>query len=95
MPRKKAEAPGGDYEARLLALRDLLTTSLDDCPSYSRAPLARQLVDVLARLKDLHPPEVSDRVDDLAVARAARRAKAAARRAAAGDAGASGDGQAL
>ena len=94
MPRKKAEAPG-DYEQRLLALRDLLTTSLDDCPPYSRAPLARQLVDVLARLEDLHPPEVTDRVDDLAAARAARRAKAAARREAEGNAGASGDGQAL
>lgn len=94
MARKRAETPS-DYEARLLALRDLLTASLDDCQPYSRAPLARQLVDVLARLDALHPPEVTDRVDDLAAARAARRAKAAAGRAAEGDAGASGDGQAL
>jgi hypothetical protein len=75
LPRRKPETPS-DFETRLLALRDLLTSSLEDCPPYSRAPLARQLVDVLGRLEALHPPEVKNRVDDLAAARAARRAAA-------------------
>jgi hypothetical protein len=93
MARKPA--PTGDYETRLLALRDLLSVSLLESPAYARAALARQLVDVLGKLEALHPVEVSDRVDDIANARAARRARAASRRVAEGDAGASGDGQAL
>ena len=73
-----APTPSGDYERRLVELRDLLEQSLTEAPAYSRAPLAREYAAVLARLDALHPAEVSDRVDDLANARASRRAAAKA-----------------
>jgi hypothetical protein len=72
-------APVSDHEQRLVKLRDLLEASLAEAPAYTRAPLAREYAAVLERLEKLHPAEVSDRVDDLAAARTARRANAKGR----------------
>ena len=77
--QRKSPKVVSDYETRLTSIRDLLEESIRSCPPYARAPLARQLVDVLGKLEALHPPEVRDRVDDLAAARAARRADAKSR----------------
>lgn len=72
-----AAVTSGDRGEALAALRDLLAVSLEETPPEKRAPLAKQLVDVLGQLDTLPAKEVSPS-DDLRARRAARRADAAA-----------------
>ena len=61
----------------LLELRDLLLKSLDECPPYSRAPLAAQLratlaeIDELAAVAPVNKPK--NALDELTQRRAARK----------------------
>ncbi|MEV0237577.1 hypothetical protein [Nonomuraea sp. NPDC050786] len=63
-----------DYPTRLKALRDHLVDVLQDAPETSVAGISKQLADVMARLEAVAPSETSDSVDELAAARANRRA---------------------
>jgi ribosomal protein L12E/L44/L45/RPP1/RPP2 len=65
----------GSRRASLEALRDLLATSLVEVDPDKRAPLAKQLTDVLRDIEELSEPEGS-KLDDLAARRAARLADA-------------------
>jgi hypothetical protein len=63
-----------DYPTRLRALRDHLVDLLADAAPSAAAPLAKQLTDVLARLEAIAPQRTESALDDLAKARARRRA---------------------
>lgn len=78
----------GDYRASLEALRDKLAAEIE-AGSGNTAALAKQLADVLHKLADMKPPEVS-KVDDLAKRRAARRSAPVSKRATGGDVSGSG-----
>ena len=69
-------AATGDRRATLEALRDLLAASLVVVDPDKRAPLAKQLTDVLREI-DALPSGERSKVDDLAARRKARRTKAA------------------
>ena len=69
---QKGQLPG------LRSVRDMLAAALDnaDTPAHARAPLARQLQAVLADIARIDPePREPDRVDIIAMHRAARRAE--------------------
>lgn len=63
----------GDIREQLTSLRDLLADRLAEAEPRESAPLARQLVDVLARIAAL-PGEEKSTLDDLTARRAKRRA---------------------
>ena len=65
-----------DYPARLKALRDHLVDLLEDAPPSVQAPLTKQLLDVMAELEKVAPTRTESAVDELATARANRRANA-------------------
>lgn len=69
----------GDQRASLEALRDRLAGWID-AAKYAKdiGPLAQRLADVMEKLDALPDPARESTVDDLAAARAARRASAAA-----------------
>lgn len=67
----------GDRRGSLEAIRNLLAARLPYAPPREVAPMARQLVDVIRELDELPDGEVASVVDDLAAARAARRAAVA------------------
>jgi hypothetical protein len=72
-----------NHPAALLELKAMIMATLEDAPAYSRAPLYRELRNVLADLAAvdaLKPKVVRDVVDDLATARARRQSKAAPRK---------------
>jgi hypothetical protein len=64
------------YPDRLKALRDRLVDELEDAPASVVAPLTKQLMDVLAKLEEVAPARTESVLDDLATARARRRADA-------------------
>lgn len=64
------------YPDRLKALRDFLVEQLEDPPASVVAPLTKQLMDVLAKLEEVAPARTESVLDDLATARARRRADA-------------------
>lgn len=64
------------YPDRLRALRDHLVDSLEDAPPSVQAPLTKQLLDVLTKLEEVAPTRTESVLDDLATARARRRADA-------------------
>ena len=67
---QKGQLPG------LRSVRDVLAAALEDpdTPAHARAPLARQLQAVLAEIARIDPdPREPDRVDIIAMHRAARR----------------------
>ena len=66
----------GGYRESLEALRDVLAASVDQVDAKDRAPLAKQLADVLSRLDGLPNPEEVSRLDELARHRAIRRGEA-------------------
>lgn len=72
-------AQSGERLKALIALRDSLAQSIDDCESLrDLAALSRQLTDVLKQIDELEPDvKAGDPVDELAARRAARRASAA------------------
>lgn len=63
-----------DYPARLRALRDHLVDLLEDAAPAAAAPLAKQLQEVMAKLEAVAPQRTESALDDLATARARRRA---------------------
>lgn len=63
-----------DYPARLRALRDHLVDLLEDAVPAAAAPLAKQLQEVMAKLEAVAPQRTESALDDLATARARRRA---------------------
>ena len=68
----------GDRAASLRAIRDNLAKQLEESiPAYAAA-LAHQLTDVIRELDSLPASESTDHVDDLEMARDARRAAARA-----------------
>ena len=68
----------GDLRVQLTAMRDHLAGQLRDCRrADATAPIARQLQAVVTQLEALPNSERESAVDDLAAARAARRAAAA------------------
>ena len=67
-----------EHRDRLVALRDSLTTAVDEAGPRDLAPLAGQLRRVLADLAALPDASEASDVDDLAASRARRRSKAAA-----------------
>ena len=71
---------GGQTLASLEALRDAIGADLEVCESMrDRAALYLRLADVLARIEEARPEQVSgDVVDEIASRRAARRAGSAA-----------------
>lgn len=64
------------YPDKLRALRDHLTDLLGDAGPAAAAPLAKQLSDVLAKIEAVAPTREESVVDELAIARANRRADA-------------------
>ncbi len=62
------------YPDRLRALRDHLVDLLQDAAPSVAAPLAKQLAEVMAKLEAEAPQRTESAVDDLASARARRRA---------------------
>lgn len=70
-------AASGDRRATLEALRALLAVSLVDAEPGQRAPLAKQMRDVLAELDALPTGKEVSTSDDLASRRVARRSAAA------------------
>lgn len=68
-----------DYLKTLIAMRDMLARSIDECESMrDLASLNKQLADVLKLIDELKPAEqVGDVVDEIAQRRAARRSRAA------------------
>lgn len=68
-----------DYLKTLIAMRDKLATSIDECESMrDLSSLNKQLADVLKQIDELKPAEqVGDVVDEIAQRRSARRASAA------------------
>jgi hypothetical protein len=68
-------ADSGDRRATLEALRRTLVAAIEAGPAErDLATLSARLMDVLTALEGLVVPEESDKVDDLASARAKRRA---------------------
>jgi len=72
------EAVQGTRRAALEALRDDLAASIEVAELREKAPLVRQLVTVLEQLDTMPAAKEASPVDDLAAARAARRAAASA-----------------
>lgn len=63
----------GDDRKSLIAIRDVLAKRLDEAEPRESAAIARQLVDVIGRIRMLPGEEKSD-LDDLADRRKKRRA---------------------
>lgn len=72
-------AASNDRLATLVALRNTLARSIDECESMrDLAALSRQMTDVLAQIDAVAPPEQKgDAVDEIAARRAARRSGSA------------------
>lgn len=64
------------YPDRLRSLRDHLVDQMEDASPSVQAGLAKQLMDVLAKLEAVAPTKTESVVDELAEARANRRANA-------------------
>ena len=67
----------GDYRASLEALRDHLAASVEVVDADKKAPLAKQLADVLDKLANLPAEKGRSTFDDLAARRRSRKPKAA------------------
>lgn len=65
-----------DYPTQLRALRDHLVDLLEEAPPSAAAPLAKQLQEVMAKLEAVAPARTESALDELANARANRRANA-------------------
>ena len=68
----------GDRTKSLVALRDMLAASLEATPAYARAPLVKQLREVMDEIDRVPAAEEVDPVDELIIRRAARQATAEA-----------------
>jgi len=73
VPPVVGAARGGDRRAALEALRDHLAVALVEVDARYKAPLAKQLSDVLRDLDGLPDVRKASPVDDLTAARVARR----------------------
>lgn len=70
-------AASGDRQAALEDLRAIIAAAIEsDPPARDLAALSRQLSSVLVELDALAPSKEADKLDDLASARAKRRATA-------------------
>lgn len=69
----RTEVDSGDLRRGLEAVRDLLARKLSRPGDQPIAPMARVLVDVMARIDALPDTERQSTVDDLTHRRAARR----------------------
>jgi hypothetical protein len=70
----KAAAASGDRPQTLAELRDLLAAHLETAPPSYVAGLSKQLAEVMRELHDISPPAEVSAVDEIATARARRRA---------------------
>ncbi|OZD23828.1 hypothetical protein CH253_08170 [Rhodococcus sp. 06-156-3C] len=71
-------AASGNHLETLEQLRDELASAFAEAPAISKAPLSKQLLDVLAQIQALKPPEKKKDtpLDELAKRKADREANA-------------------